>query len=258
MLRQYTIDLAADEIELIPESDIQRLGAFRGSTYGQTKDGRELRIGAVLAPWRLGDPPRKGDLRITREVLHDRPGTLVGGGRRPPLLETVYLEASVVEPGTFARLEASAKASAERKAAAARKAATPHFIDAAEYLPQLDREPGTIVTLGLGDQVADLLGRKSPRLLATPSRGPVRGLAAIRAWIEGHGVELSTADGHLAVKATKLTPAVSEVLDRFAPLLAADVAGKPLVCALPGHRSPVPAWTLAVRDTPACRACVGQ
>jgi hypothetical protein len=87
----------------------------------------------------------------------------------------------------------------------------------------------------------------------TMRRVPVRGVAAIEAFLVERGMQVQAIDGKLLVASTQMGIGLLGMLRIFEPLLVGRLTGKPVACAFP-HRDPVEAFTLAVPALPVCEA----
>lgn len=237
MLTDYGTTTTADwpEPERIDARRVKPLGTIGRRTFAQLPDGREVELRGIVAAYELGNRPRRSELWIETVQRVVDP---VYGKQRGLVEERTLTRAFPVDPGTFAALQAAERAKQDAKAQAAHAASTPHYIDAAELLPALARTPEQAVGIGVSDDpLRDVLG-KSSRMAVIGGRPQVRGIAAIRAWLEARGLELGVAGGYLDVRAPKLDADTLAVLDVFRPLLAAE-----LPCALK-HKTPELAYTL--------------
>ena len=245
-------------------SEVTPIGQFRGVAYGVTGDGRELRIGSFIPPFEFSNRPSPGEVWLEETIVKPNPMSRVA----PPIREQSYTRAWEVEPGTYQRLVDADRAANVAQEAKRAKAATVRRHDAAELIGVLDRQPERHLALGVGaddrpdpGEVLDPLAEsvsvlsKSPKMLSTPGREPVRGLRAIIGWLHGQGIILAAVGARLDVRARLLSPAVVEVLTAFEDLLVAELIGEPILCALPHPKEAPPAWTVtAGAHVPICES----
>lgn len=236
--RRPANDADEPQRETLDSRDLTILGTLGRRSFARTKDGRELKLKGPAAPHALEQIPADAIL-VRKPVRSD------DGRQRVD----VYL-ASAQESGTFEKL-------AKRKSYTPRQRSASPIDRDHELREGSPRQP---VLLGADDDtpegtVRSVLSR-SPGLVITDGRAPLRSVADEIAFIHRSGVTLALSDdgAHLLVTSPKgLSPLVRGMLGIRAPLYRAKLAGEPLLCAWPHPKSAAPeAVTVAVGNAPCC------
>jgi hypothetical protein len=245
--------------ELVDASEWQVLGEIRprptmaGTMFVRIGE-REFQVGQRVFGSQAEEPKRSPRSVILKTIV-PVPGQKFG--------RTYELRHAIeVDPGTYigrlVEVQAAAAAKAEREA----RGKQPRLIDVAELFDILDRTPTPIAAAAEGplQSMRSLFSQRRGAVLdvlavqrAVEGRKQVRGIHAIRAFIESQGVKFSIVDGRLLATGTAMSLGLHAVISAFAPLLSGLVAGDPVPCALK-HDRPVPAWSFAVPAVPVCQA----
>lgn len=257
-----TFSLGTAEVEEIDADSLTVLGSVKHRTFATLPDGREIELESRdLPPFEEANPVLTGELRAV-QVKQSRDPRL--GSRGGLVTERIVRRAWVRPEGTYAGLVARAEVAAAKRA----RAAVPRLVDLASTIAILDRQDRAPVVLpaptyDIGGAMAgadgsvrrvatDTIAGSRSKMIPPVERGPVRGIEAIRTWLEGRGIGLDVVDGHLLATATRLGPAEAEVITTFESLLVGHLRGEPVPCSLP-HKGPiVPAFTYAIPRLPVC------
>jgi hypothetical protein len=258
-VRMGRVQLTVEDEEATPEvidaGDLKVLGELRirptmaGTTFVKV-DGREFELGRKVYGAEHENAKHSPDAVILQMIVSDPPF-----GRHYELRH-----AREVPVGTYERRTAEIAQAAAAKAKAEARAKQPHPVDVADLFDVLDRTPAPMQTSpGPVNAVRALLSRQSSAAdvlavqRAVIGKKQIRGIEAIRAFIEGQGVRLTVVNGRLLATGTAMSLSLHAVIGAFEPLLVGLVTGKPVLCALK-HDRPVDAYTLAVPSLPICQA----
>jgi hypothetical protein len=214
---EFTEPVARYEPPRLDWSEVEVVGTAGGKSWLRTRAGDWLRVDRVRQQAEKENPWKPPSICVVRTERREVEGLSYPGGRRPSVRVETYIETTpTTEAGYRAALQAD-KAAAERKARKADASSVP--LDA----------------------------------LAVPFLHGYRGPAAIIERLARRGVTLGLVGGHIVpVTARGPSSDLRDILETAAPLLAAYLAGTPLLC-LGSHKgAPPEAVTLAVGGAPLC------
>lgn len=235
----------------IDEKKLTWLGRAGGWSYARNGN-QEL----AVAPHPL--TAESYELKDGERFVRRHHDTILEDGARMP--GSVLHVAIEVEPGTFEKMARTRKPTgapvarpwdvlgtlpAFQRREPTRMVSGPPARD----LPLFDNPPGEQELEAVAG-VVDLAHQQAPTIIEVGgNQPPDRSVAGIVAWLEGRGVELSLARGHLVPKSVKpMRDDVKEVIERAEALLVGHLQSRPVICSMCAE----PAITIVFPRAPMC------